>query len=85
VSKDIQDAIQRAGAEAVVHAMNHTFNDQDCEAVFLVDVSNAFNSLNCQVALRNIRALCPSIATAVINSYLREAELFVDGSSIIFS
>jgi hypothetical protein len=90
VSADIQDAAgsiqlcagQKAGAEAAVHAMNHTFNDQDCEAVLLVDASNAFNFLNRQVALRNIRALCPSIATALINTYRKEAELFVDGSSI---
>jgi len=38
--------------------------------------------LNRQVALRNIRALCPSIATTIINTYRQEAELFVDGSSL---
>jgi hypothetical protein len=59
--------------------MNHTFNNQDCEAFLLVDASNAFYSLNRLVALKNIRALFPSIATALINTY---CELFVDASSI---
>ena len=58
------------------------FNDNECEAVLLVDASNAFNSLNRQVALRNIRVICPSVATALINTYRRDAELFVDGSTL---
>ena len=70
---------QKAGSEAAVHSMNLAFKDQDCEAVLFVDASNAFNSLNRQVALRNIRALCPPLATALINTYRRDAELFVDG------
>ena len=90
-SGDIQDAAgslqlcagQRSGTEAAVHAMNTVFKDEDCEAVLLVDASNAFNALNRQVALRNIRALCPSIATAVINTYRNDAELFVDGSTLL--
>ena len=65
-----------------MHTMNAAFMDEDCEAVLLVDASNAFNSLNRQVALRNIRALCPPIATALINTYRRDVELFVDGSTL---
>ena len=89
-SGDIQDAAgslqlcagQKSGTEAAVHAMNVAFQDENCEAVLLVDASNAFNSLNRQVGVRNIRALCPSIATALINTYRRDAELFVDGSTL---
>ena len=89
---DIQDAAgslqlcagQKSGTEAAVHAMNMVFKDEDCEAVLLVDASNAFNSLNCQVALRNIQVLCPSMATTLINTYRRDAEMYVDGS-IIYS
>ena len=73
---------QKAGSEAAVHSMNLAFKDQDCEAVLFVDASNAFNSLNRQVALRNIRALCPPLATALINTYRRDAELFVDGKTL---
>ena len=76
-SGDIQDAAgslqlcagQISGMEAAVHAMNMVFKDENCEAVLLVDASNAFNSLNRQLALRNIRVLCPSIATTLTNTY----------------
>ena len=91
VSGDVQYAAgslqlcagQKAGAEAAVHAMNKAFNKSDCEAILLVDASNAFNSLNRHVALRNIRALCPPLATVLINTYRKEAELFVDGSKLL--
>ena len=48
-----------------------------------MDASNAFNALNRQVALRNIRSLCPSIATILINTYRAPTDLFVDGSSLL--
>ena len=87
---DIQDvtgclqlcAGQKAGTKAAIHAMNLAFMDNECEAVLLVHASNAFNSLNRQAALRNVRALCPPIATAIINTYRRDADLFVDGSTL---
>ena len=60
---------QAAGAEAVVHAMRESFSKEDTEAIFMVDATNAFNSLNRQAALHNIRHLFPSIATMVINTY----------------
>ena len=59
--------------------MRLLFFRQDTEAVLLVYVSNAFNSLNRQVALRNIQHLCPSLANILINSYTEPTELFVDG------
>jgi len=37
-----------AGSEAAVHAMKELFDDNECEAAFLVDASNAFNCINCQ-------------------------------------
>ena len=50
----------------------------------LVDASNAFKSLNRQVALHNIRHLCPSLATILINTYREPTELFVD-SEVLWS
>lgn len=74
---------QTAGIEAAVHAMKISFESEDTEAALLVDASNAFNSLNRQAALHNIRSICPSIATALINTYRGDTELFVDGSTLI--
>ena len=75
---------QKAGAEAAIHAMamRFMFNESDAEAVLLVDARNAFNRLNRQVALRNILALCPSIVTALVNTYRRPTVLFVDGQTL---
>ena len=84
---DIQEAAgslqlcagQISGIEAVVHAVNSLFQQEETEAILLVDASNAFNSLNRLSALHNIRQLCPSLATALINSYSAPTELFVYG------
>ena len=59
------------------------FHDQGSNAVLLVDAINAFNLLNRQAALHNFRYLCPSIATAIINTYREPTDLFVDGNSIL--
>ena len=73
---DIQDALgcqqmcggQISGIEAAVHAARQAFDSEECEAALLIDATNAFNSLNRQVALHNIRRLCPRIATILVNS-----------------
>ena len=52
---------QDAGCEAAVHGIRHLYADTETEAILLVDATNAFNSLNTQVALRNILQLCPSL------------------------
>ena len=58
------------------------FTDESTEAVLLVDASNAFNSLNHQVALHNISMLCPSLATILINTYRANVPLFIDGKHL---
>ena len=37
---------QQAGGEAAVHSMRKIFEEEDCQAVLLVDASNAFNSIS---------------------------------------
>ena len=74
---------QDAGCEAAVHAMRQVFESPDTEAVILVDASNAFNSLNRQNALRNIQHLCPSLATALINTYHEDVHLYIDGETLL--
>ena len=86
ISNDIQHtagtlqlcAGQPAGIEAAIHAMCQLYDD-NTEAVLLVDASNAFNVLNRQAALHNIRVLCPSLATILGNTYGGTADLFVGG------
>lgn len=56
--------------------MKQIFEHPHTEAVLLVDASNAFNSLNRQVALRNVMHISPSIAPA-ITSYRSDSNLFV--------
>ena len=72
-----------SGCEAAVHAMRQVFQSPDTEATLLVDASNAFNSLNRQVALQNIHHLCPSISKALINTYRKDTQLFIDGETLL--
>ena len=91
VKPDIQEASgclqmcggQIAGIEAAVQPGRTAFESNDTEAVLLVDATNAFNSLNRQSALHNIRRLCPPLATVLINTYRAPTELFVDGDTIL--
>ena len=59
--------------------MKEAFLKEETEAVLLVDASNAFNSLNREAALHNIRYLCPILSTILINIYREATDLFVDG------
>ena len=74
---------QISGIEAAVHATRSAFELEENEAILLVDATNAFNALNRQVALHNIRSLCPPIATILINSYRNPTDLLVDGDVIL--
>ena len=91
IGGDIQEAAgciqlcsgQTSGIEAAVHAMNNAYHDDDVQAVLLVDASNAFNCLNRQAALRNIRHLCPPLTTILINTYRQPSNLFMDEHTLL--
>ena len=68
------------GVEAAVHAARQLYEDKDTEALILVDAENAFNALNRDAALRNIRIVFPELSAYVINSYREPARLFVSQS-----
>jgi len=79
IHNDIQEAAgshqlcagKLAGVESAVHAV---WPLDDTEGILLVDASNAFNVLNCIVALHNIRHICPPLAAILINRYRSPAE-----------
>ena len=82
---DIREAVgnlqvcagQRAGCEAAIHAMREIYENTECEAVMLVDATNAFNTLNRKATIHNIRVKCPSFAKYIENSYKEPAQLFI--------
>ena len=55
------------------------FNQDDTEAVLMVDASNAFNSIKREAFLHNTEVLCPDLATFISNFYSIPSDLFVQG------
>ena len=76
---------QKSGCESVIHAMRSIFEEDECDAVLLIDADNAFNRINRQVMLHNIRLICPIVATYVHNCYNQDSRLFISGGAEISS
>ena len=76
-------ADQDSGCEAAVHCIRKLYNSDMMEGILCVDASNAFNAVNCQLALRNILHFCPSLGRVLINTYRRNPQLFIDGEIIM--
>ena len=74
---------QDGGSEAAIHAMKDMFDENGVDGVLLVDASNAFNSLNGEVALRNLFVTCPEMAVFEINMYRSPSKLFVNKDSSV--
>ena len=74
-----------SGVEAAIHAMSTIFEEDQCEAVLLVDAENAFNRLNREVALHNIQRTCPPLFRYLHNSYKQPAKLHLGDGTFIFS
>jgi len=70
---------QEAGCEAAIHAMKDIFEQEDTEAVLLIDAANAFNAINRKKFIHKIGIICPEISTYVINCYTKPSRLFVIG------
>ena len=75
----------KGGAEAAIHAVRQIFEENEDDAVVLIDASNAFNSLNRKAALHNIGVICPIMHTFASNLYQSKARLFVQGGAEIAS
>ena len=76
---------QSGGCEAACHAMRELFENDESEAVLLVDATNAFNCLNRTTALLNVRHLCPAFSTYLINTYRVPCKLFLSDGSCLLS
>ena len=72
---------QKSDIEHAIHALRRRLLEDRTEGILLIAARNAFNSLNRDLALINIRKLCPSIYTAIRNSCKNPSDLFVDKSN----
>ena len=69
--------MQEAGCESIIHEMHAIYEGKTCEAVLLVDASNAFNSINRNVFLHNVTIIRPAIAIYVKNCCSLYSRLFI--------
>ena len=74
---------QETCIEAAIHSMNMMYEDENTDAILLVDASNAFSSLNRQSFLHNISYLGLSVAIFVKNCYSTPSRLFIIGGTEI--
>ena len=68
-------AWQAAESEAAIHAVYEMFNEESTEVVFLVNVSNAFDSINLEPYLYNSNILCP-----YLSAYINKKLIFINKS-----
>ena len=73
----------QVSVEAAIHTVRECFLKEDTEAVLLIDATNAFNSLNRNVALHNIQFTCPELSTMLCNTYRAPSDLYIDGETIL--
>ena len=89
VKEDVKKAVgnlqvcagQYAGCEAAIHSIRKVYEDPECEAVLMVDATNAFNNINREATLHNIRVKCPPFAKYVENTYKEPANLFISNNA----
>ena len=72
---------QMGGAEASIHAMNHLYESEKCEAILFVDADNAFNSLNREASLLNMKHVCPEFQYYLVNTYRKPSRLYLQGKN----
>ena len=73
------------GVEAAIHAVRRLYDDEDTEAILMVDAENAFNSLNREAAMNNLQYTCPEFFKYVLNTYRQPAQLYVANSDEILT
>ena len=73
---------QKCGIEHAIHALRKAYDSPEVEGILLIDAQNAFNSLNRDLALKNVDILCPSLTHAIRNSYSTPSDLYINRSII---
>ena len=73
---------QKCGIQHAIHRLRKQFETPETQGILLIDAKNAFNSLNRDLESRNIEKLCPSIITAIRNSYKTLTSLFINGTTL---
>ena len=73
---------QKWGIEQARYSLRTQFETPEDEGILIIDVKNAFNSLNRDLTLRNIEKLCLSIISAIRSSYKTPTSIFVNGKTL---
>ena len=74
-----------AGCESIIHAMHKIYEEDESEAILLVDAFNAFNSINSKTFLHNIGIVCRPLAKFVQKCHDLSSRLFIIGGGEIRS
>ena len=59
--------------------MDLIFNDEDADAAPLMDTENAFNSVNREAFIHNVKIICPAFATFSSSCYSSSSRIFING------
>ncbi len=70
----------KSGIEAAVHAMAEKFVEDKTEGLLLVDATNAFNSINQEMALDSVAERCLVFHQYLKNTYQAPTNLYTSGS-----
>ena len=62
-----------------MRSVREQFLNANTEAALLVDANIALNTLNRMPALHNVRHLCPTVSTILINTFRDTSDLYIDG------
>ena len=65
--------------------MKNISEDNETEAVILVDAINTFNSLNNMVAFHNVQVLYPQFSPILINPYREPSRMIVLGKDRVIT
>ena len=66
------------GVESAVHSMRAFLEEDDSDGILLMNVDNAFNRLNRNVALWNIQYMCPAMKHILNNFYRSSSRIFMN-------